>query len=103
MAILPGLFIWGKLLGFLGLLPAIPLTRLGIAYYRRYVLHRMEASAGANPPPGFPPLLRSAEAWLHGSPRCFVRPRGADRRPSSGSPPDCAVREGLSPILHTAQ
>jgi predicted PurR-regulated permease PerM len=37
-AILLGLFIWGKLLGFLGLLLAIPLTCLGIAYYRRYVL-----------------------------------------------------------------
>ncbi len=38
VAILLGLFIWGKLLGFLGLLLAIPLTCLGIAYYRRYVL-----------------------------------------------------------------
>jgi len=38
VAILLGLFIWGKLLGFLGLLLAIPLTCLGIAYYQRYVL-----------------------------------------------------------------
>jgi len=38
VAILLGLFIWGKLLGFLGVLLAIPLTCLGIAYYRRYVL-----------------------------------------------------------------
>lgn len=38
VAILLGIFIWGKLLGFLGLLLAIPLTCLGIAYYRRYVL-----------------------------------------------------------------
>lgn len=38
VAILLGVFIWGKLLGFLGLLLAIPLTCLGIAYYRRYVL-----------------------------------------------------------------
>jgi len=37
--ILLGVFIWGKLLGFLGLLLAIPLTCLGIAYYRRIVLH----------------------------------------------------------------
>ena len=29
---------WGKLLGFLGLMLAIPLTCLGIAYYRRFVL-----------------------------------------------------------------
>jgi len=38
VAILLGVFIWGKLLGFIGLLLAIPLTCLGIAYYRRYVL-----------------------------------------------------------------
>lgn len=38
VSILLGLFIWGKLLGFLGLLLAIPLTCLFIAYYRRYVL-----------------------------------------------------------------
>lgn len=38
VAILLGVFIWGKLLGFMGLLLAIPLTCLGIAYYRRFVL-----------------------------------------------------------------
>jgi predicted PurR-regulated permease PerM len=32
--------VWGKLLGFLGLVLAIPLTSLIIAYYYRYVLHR---------------------------------------------------------------
>jgi hypothetical protein len=60
VAILLGLFIWRKLLGFLGLLLAIPLTCLGIAHYRRYVLHHMEASAGANSPPGFRPLTNVA-------------------------------------------
>ncbi len=38
IAVLLGIFIWGKLLGFMGLLLAIPLTCLFIAYYRRYVL-----------------------------------------------------------------
>lgn len=38
VSILLGVFIWGKLLGFLGLILAIPLTCLGIASYRRYVL-----------------------------------------------------------------
>jgi len=38
IAILLGIFVWGKLLGFLGLMLAIPLTCLGIAYYRRFVL-----------------------------------------------------------------
>ena len=40
IAILLGVFIWGKLLGFLGLILAIPVTCLGIAYYRRYILHK---------------------------------------------------------------
>jgi len=45
VAIMLGLFVWGKLLGFLGLLLAIPLTCLGIAYYRRYILcHRPETT-----------------------------------------------------------
>lgn len=43
IAILLGIFIWGKLLGFMGLLLAIPLTCLGIAYYRRFIL-RHEAA-----------------------------------------------------------
>ncbi len=38
VAILLGVFVWGKLLGFFGLVLAIPLTCLGIAYYHRYVL-----------------------------------------------------------------
>ena len=33
--ILFGVLFWGKLLGFLGLILAIPLTCLGLAYYRR--------------------------------------------------------------------
>ncbi len=44
VAIMLGLFIWGKLLGFLGLLLAIPLTCLGIAYYRRYILKQEAAT-----------------------------------------------------------
>ena len=51
VAILLGVFIWGKLLGFLGLLLAIPLTCLGVAYYQRVVLGREDAQ----PPPGDSP------------------------------------------------
>lgn len=51
VAILLGIFIWGKLLGFLGLLLAIPLTCLAIAYYRKYVLKQVLAEA---------PVARSA-------------------------------------------
>lgn len=47
VVILLGVFIWGKLLGFLGVLLAIPLTCLGIAYYRRYVL--LPARAATKP------------------------------------------------------
>ena len=35
--ILLSISVWGKLLGFLGLLLALPLTCLGLAYYRRYL------------------------------------------------------------------
>ncbi len=45
IAILLGVFIWGKLLGFMGILLSIPLTCLGIAYYRRYVLMHTPATA----------------------------------------------------------
>lgn len=38
--ILLGVCVWGQLLGFLGLVLAIPLTCLGLAYYRRVVLVR---------------------------------------------------------------
>lgn len=43
--IMLGIFVWGKLLGFLGLVLAIPLTCLGIAFYRRAVLGHADASA----------------------------------------------------------
>jgi len=36
--LLLGVFVWGKLLGFLGVVLAIPLTCLGLAYYKRFVL-----------------------------------------------------------------
>jgi len=36
--ILLSIFVWGKLLGFLGLVLAIPLSCLGLAYYRRSIL-----------------------------------------------------------------
>lgn len=41
-------FVWGKLLGFLGLTLAIPLSCLGLAYYRRFILKI--PSAQAEPP-----------------------------------------------------
>jgi predicted PurR-regulated permease PerM len=44
-ALLLGIFIWGKLLGFLGLILAIPLTCLAVAWYRRAVLGQLDAEA----------------------------------------------------------
>ncbi len=38
--IMLSVFVWGKLLGFLGIFLAIPLSCLGLAYYRRYVLKK---------------------------------------------------------------
>lgn len=49
VAILLGVLIWGRLLGFFGLLMAIPLTCLFIAYYRRWVLLQSDAEARLNP------------------------------------------------------
>ncbi|MCP4594139.1 MAG: AI-2E family transporter [bacterium] len=43
IVILLGVFVWGKLLGFLGLVLAIPLTCLGVAYYGRFVLGKLDA------------------------------------------------------------
>ena len=57
VAILLGIFIWGKLLGFLGLLLAIPLTCLGIAYYRRLVLSQTTQSPQ---PTALPPSANKA-------------------------------------------
>ncbi len=43
--IMLSMFIWGQLLGFLGLVLAIPLSCLGLAYYRRSVLKIHDATA----------------------------------------------------------
>lgn len=40
--ILLSLSIWGTLLGFVGLIIALPLTTLFLSYYKRYVLHEEE-------------------------------------------------------------
>ena len=32
--------VWGKILGFLGLIMALPLTCLGLTYYRRHILKK---------------------------------------------------------------
>ena len=40
--ILLSLSIWGSLLGFVGLIVALPLTTLIVSYYKRYVLEETE-------------------------------------------------------------
>ena len=47
--ILLSLSIWGKLLGIFGLIIALPMTCLLVAYYRRF-LTRAEVPAGSPPP-----------------------------------------------------
>lgn len=54
--IMLSLSIWGKLLGFLGLIIAIPMTTVLISYYKRFVetnekLHKKRAQQGKPPPP----------------------------------------------------
>ena len=46
--ILLSLSVWGSLLGFIGLIIALPLTTLLLAYYDRYVIMRDENSQGSN-------------------------------------------------------
>jgi predicted PurR-regulated permease PerM len=41
--ILLSLAIWGALLGFIGMIIALPVTTLLVSYYKRYVLHMPEA------------------------------------------------------------
>jgi predicted PurR-regulated permease PerM len=45
--IMLSVFVWGRLLGFFGLVLAIPLSCLGLAYYRRIVLKKKMPARGA--------------------------------------------------------
>lgn len=49
--ILFSVLFWGQLLGFLGLVLAIPLTCLGLAYYRRFLAHQSRGSAPTSTTP----------------------------------------------------
>ena len=52
VGILLSLSIWGKLLGFLGLLVAIPFTCICLVYLKRFHEHTAEAeSTEVGPPP----------------------------------------------------
>lgn len=59
VVILLSLSIWGTLLGFIGLLLALPLTSLLLAYYRRFVLDH-PGESHARRPPAPPPATPSA-------------------------------------------
>ena len=39
--ILLSLSIWGTILGFIGLIIALPLTTLCLSYYKRFILHEL--------------------------------------------------------------
>ncbi|MCM1452243.1 MAG: AI-2E family transporter [Clostridium sp.] len=43
--ILLSLSVWGVLLGFIGLIIALPLTTLLLAYYNRYIIHRHDGES----------------------------------------------------------
>ena len=48
--ILLSLSVWGSLLGFVGLIIALPLTTLIISYYKRYIVEEWKEEAENNPP-----------------------------------------------------
>ncbi len=52
--ILLSLSVWGKLLGFLGLVIALPLTYVLLAYYRRLVLAKGREAEGETVPEELP-------------------------------------------------
>lgn len=49
--LLLSLSVWGSLLGFIGLIVALPLTTLIIAYWKKYVTKETASPAGTNPAP----------------------------------------------------
>lgn len=51
VAILLSLSVWGTLLGFVGLLLALPITSVLIAYYKRFVIGESDALDASSPPP----------------------------------------------------
>lgn len=53
--ILLALSVWGTLLGFVGMIIALPLTTLIISYYKRYVLHERPTTPAPPPDTGTPP------------------------------------------------
>lgn len=50
--ILLSLSIWGALLGFVGLIIALPLTTLCLSYYRRFILEEIDDPDQVSRPPG---------------------------------------------------
>ena len=47
--ILLALSVWGTLLGFIGLIIALPLTTLLISYYRHYIVEGIDNRSGGKP------------------------------------------------------
>lgn len=56
--LLLSLSVWGALLGFIGLIIALPLTTLIIAYYKRYITKEEEEQEMLPAPPGISPPPR---------------------------------------------
>lgn len=57
--ILLALSVWGTLLGFIGMIIALPLTTLIISYYKRYVLHEHHVETFTHP--ATEPILEAQE------------------------------------------
>lgn len=65
--ILLSLSIWGTLLGFIGLIIALPLTTLLISYYRHYIVEGMDNREGGLPG-ATENELKAFDAVVHGRP-----------------------------------
>lgn len=50
------LSIWGTILGFIGLIVALPLTTLIMSYYKRYILHNAPSEPLPDNPQSTPPI-----------------------------------------------
>ena len=58
--ILLSLSVWGTLLGFIGLIIALPLTTLCLSYYKRFILQEDNEISPTPPPPSRPVAEKSA-------------------------------------------
>ena len=94
--ILLSLSVWGSLLGFIGLIIALPLTTLMISYYKRFVLGEQDSSPAFSSPKGKlkpaasrvdvqPVAVAADDAWPSGD-EAQSKPRRRQRKRKPARP-----------------